>query len=249
MSIYKHTVGNRIISPDKYMYTSFEGNNFLKTYYKDRLRHIESAQEFFSYPCLYKIPENLYLKVHNALKLILENNNSSFYPNMERLHLNIPSNHNSYYENKQFNIYELSSYNLNTEINSENLITSILNEIVHENSSESIKYWMDLLIQRFEVTKKIYQTYPKNFSRGEGSYDSINTYWIFALSLALYFSKSHNIKYLNTLLKVVDLLCSLSNQDIKKDIPSSGFTLILLVELIFIKGLSSNIERVNFEYN
>ena len=38
-----------------------------------------------------------------------------------------------------------------------------------------IKFWLDLLVQKFEVTKKIYHHYPINFGKGLGPNDSLES--------------------------------------------------------------------------
>ena len=105
-----------------------------------------------------------------------------------------------------------------------------------------------MLVQRFEVTKKIYKNYHINFRKGEGESDVVQLYWLFALSLTLYFCATKKIKYINTLLKVSDLLCSLDDKLLSQSIPPQGLSLILLVELLSVKYLSKNIDGVNHEF-
>jgi len=75
----------------------------------------------------------------------------------------------------------------------------------------------------------------------------VRLYWIFALLLALYYSETKNIKYLNTLLKVNDLLCSLDN-DLMRKIPTQGLVLVLSVEVEGVQLLAKNLEGVSFVF-
>ncbi|MDB4027189.1 hypothetical protein N9505_07360 [Candidatus Thioglobus sp.] len=153
--------------------------------------------------------------------------------------------HDSYIDNK---LIALSSFNMNVEINSENLLISLINNQLNEGDENLSKFWLDLLVKRFEVTKKIYKSYPVNFCKGRGRHDIVQLYWMFALSLTLYFCATKNIKYISTLLKVSDLLCSLDDKLLNEGLPSQGLSLILLVELISVKLLSKTIDEVNFEF-
>ena len=119
--------------------------------------------------------------------------------------------------------------------------------ITVEDNNSLIKFWLDLIVQRFEVTKKIYESYPHNFRNGEGRSNIIQLYWMFALSLILFYCKTKNIKYLSTLLKVSDLLCSLDEKLLSDEIPAQGLSVILLVELLSVKILTRNINGVEIE--
>ena len=99
------------------------------------------------------------------------------------------------------------------------------------------------------IIKKLYTTYPKGFRSGKGKTNVVRLYWMFALLLNLCYVETQNIKYLSTLLKVSDLLCSLdSNNRLIHKIPKQGLVLILLVEIINIRSLSNNIKRINFVF-
>jgi len=151
-------------------------------------------------------------------------------------------------DNVDGNIIDLSSFNISSEVNSENLLVSLLSSQLNQGNESLIKFWLDLLVQRFEVTKKLYESYPVNFRKGEGRNDIVRIYWLFALSLSLFYCVTKSIKYLSTLLKVTDLLCSLEENPLNKNIPPQGLSLILLVELLGVKLLSKTIEEVDFEY-
>ena len=87
-----------------------------------------------------------------------------------------------------------------------------------------------------------------NSDAPSGSSDSIEVYWMLILSLSLFFSLTKNIKYLNTMLKVSDLLCSLDENIVFKKIPTNYFTLVLLVELNGVKSLSERTDGVCLDF-
>ena len=100
------------------------------------------------------------------------------------------------------------------------------------------KVWLDRLVQRFEVTKKVYETYPPGFKKGEGANTSVRLYWLFALALCLFYARSNEIKYLNTLLKVCDLLCSLPEHELQGHIAEHGLSVVLATEIVGVQLLA-----------
>jgi len=114
-------------------------------------------------------------------------------------------------------------------------------------SPDSItKVWLDRLVQRFEVTKKLYEFYPPGFRKGEGTNRSARLYWLFSLALCLFYIRSNEIKYLSTLLKVSDLLCSLPVNELTGQIPEHGLLIVLAAEIVSIQQLASK-KGVSFD--
>jgi hypothetical protein len=100
------------------------------------------------------------------------------------------------------------------------------------------KGWLDRMVQRFEVTKRVYQDYQPGFRKGAGGADSIRLYWLLALVLSLYYAASNNLKYLSTLLKVCDILCSIKGNLQNAEIPEYGISLVLSAEICFVQKLA-----------
>ena len=68
---------------------------------------------------------------------------------------------------------------------------------------------LNLLLKRFEVTKKIYNDYDFNFRRLESSsFQDLTLYVYFSYLLVLSYRKTNKLQYLNTLLKVNDIVQS-----------------------------------------
>ena len=103
-----------------------------------------------------------------------------------------------------------------------------------------IKIWLDRLVQRFEVTKKLYDAYAPGFRKGEGGNASVRLYWLFALSLSLFYARKGSLKHLSTLLKVSDLLCSLTDLELREHIPARGLVLVLTTEVAGIQLLAES---------
>lgn len=99
--------------------------------------------------------------------------------------------------------------------------------------------WLDRLVQRFEVTKKLYQSYPPGFRAGAGSFDSLRLYWLFALALCLFQAGGRDLQYLSTLLKVCDLLCSIDPRSWDDGVPAAGLRLVIGFETGCVRRLAS----------
>jgi len=118
------------------------------------------------------------------------------------------------------------------------LLRSLIAAHLTNKHDVNIKRWLDRLIQRFEVTKKLYEVYPPGFKKGEGANKIVRLYWLFALALCLYYMSSQGLKYLNTFLKVCDLLCSLPENMLHKDIPEGGLPMILASEVVNVRMIA-----------
>ncbi len=225
MEGYKYTEVNRLEKPHNYMYTPYLGVKFVQSYFDNRSKNIEKFKVRKGKQSIGTM--DAYFCTASTLKL--ENNQNLLSVNFED------------------NIKSITSFNLKNKIVTEKLLTSLLINQLNNENEKLIKEWLDLLVQRFEVTKKIYEVYLVGFRKGKGSTYMVRLYWIFALSLALHYSETQNIKYLNTLLKVNDLLCSLDDDLIKK-IPIQGLELVLSVEIESVQLLAEHIEGVSFVF-
>lgn len=78
-------------------------------------------------------------------------------------------------------------------------------------NSNTFKQWesLELLLKRFEVTKRIYDEYDENFRCEDKSRcNSIFLYVRFAELLLLVYQNTKRLPFLNALIKVNDILCS-----------------------------------------
>jgi hypothetical protein len=225
MENYEYTEVNRLEKPHNYMYTPYFGVEFVQSYFDDRSKNIEKFKARKDEQNIETI--DAYFCTVSKLKL-------------EKDQKLLPVNFKE-------NVENIVSFNLKNKIVTEKLLTSLLVSQLNNENEKLIKEWLDRLVQRFEVTKKIYETYLVGFRKGRGSTGMVRLYWIFALLLALYYSETKNIKYLNTLLKVNDLLCSLGDDLIRK-IPIQGLELVLSVETEGVQLLAKNIEGLSFVF-
>lgn len=119
------------------------------------------------------------------------------------------------------------------------LVKNLLVALASRNDQKmkDAKIWIDKLVQKFEVTKKIFTAYPSISGKGLGAYDHMIVYAFLAFLLALYYGRTENLKYLNTVIKLNDLLCSVKDK-VKTDIAAStACYLSLLFESMYVREL------------
>ena len=224
MTTYEYTGVDRLNEPHKYMYTEYLGIGFMQLYFDDRKKSIEKNRVR---DCKQSISEiNSYLCTASIKKL----------KQQESTPIELRGK-----------VERLESFGIESEVFTRGLLLSLLFNQLNTQNTDLVKNWLDQLIQRFEVTKKIYETYPSGFRTGKGSGQDVSLYWLFSLLLSLYYAEGKNIKHLNTLLKVNDLLCSLDDKAIK-EIPKEGLELVLSIEMNSIKELTKCINGGDFVF-
>jgi hypothetical protein len=237
---YPYSQTNRMEEPHSYVYTPFQGEALLQSYQSSRLsvvlRRIATEHGIlgvdvmllnYAMPVLDRLMAASTLDgrikfrklVHGGCEKILRQDK----PEDETL--------NGLAQNleKLTTLEPVSTLNVLHP-----LIAAQLTDVQHP----KIKVWLDRLVQRFEVTKKIYDNYLVGFRTGEGGNTSVRLYWLFALSLCLFYTRSSEIKYLNTLLKICDLLCSVPEKELYGHIPVHGLQAVLATELVSVQLLA-----------
>lgn len=99
--------------------------------------------------------------------------------------------------------------------------------------------WLVRVIQRFEVSKKLYAGYAPGFRKGEGEARDPARYAELALCLALAHALSGQLQYLSTLLKLDDLLLSLEADVLRPACPPEYLALLVAAELDAVAALAA----------
>jgi hypothetical protein len=249
MTGYTYTEVNCLEKPHKYTYTPYLGIEFVDAYFRDRLKNIRrfKLQDGKSYK--HKIDSYFCHESKRQFEVILDNAfcqvDESWRSLVNWEDFSTPKENISAPVSDKVEV--ITSFDIENEINTEKLLSSLIFTQLNIEDEELIKEWLDRLVQRFEVTKKLYETYPPGFRKGKGRKDEIRLYWLFSLLLTLYYASTTNIKYLSALLKVSDLLCSLSDDILVGEMPLQGLSLTLSIEFLNIKLLSYNVQEALFE--
>ena len=124
-----------------------------------------------------------------------------------------------------------TEYNSETSIILLNALTNLIND---ENDDFTIL--VDKFIKKFETKKLIFSKYDNNFQPISNEYSELRNYLLLATICAFQFKNSTNLKYLNTLLKLNDIICS-QITSIDNSIDASLFNIVISHELNFITTL------------
>jgi len=235
---YLYNQRNLLETPEKYMYTKFQGIDLFQSYLNNRNNVLKKCRENLSESspssliierAFIVIKQNLISKSPNALK--------SFCPHIKQENVNnINSPFNSDIDLARMN-KKLKNISLGQSVKTSILLDTLFGSILLDVNNINNKIWLDHLVQRFEVTKKLYEEYLPGFRKGRGHNNLIKLYWLFALVLSIYYAETNQIKYLNTLIKVCDLITSLSFKDLVREIPKFGLDLVLSSEIFFVEIL------------
>ena len=121
-------------------------------------------------------------------------------------------------------------FNSVTSIMLFDVLTALIND---ENNNFDI---IDKFIKKFETKKLIFSKYDDNLQPISNEYSEIRNYILLAAICVFKFKNSKNLKYLNTLLKLNDTICSQINS-IDNSIDASLFDIVITYELNFITTL------------
>jgi hypothetical protein len=243
---YEYTKANRLDEPHHYMYTKFKGYEFLKSYFGNRKIKIERFQEIANNAQYSNIDSELISKIITHLEKFIHDASVKTDDNSRLLPASLKDNRigdelkaDLKTLQKIKNIF--TTFHLDKIVNTEELLNGLLVCQLTGVQEVKTKEWLDRLVQRFEVSKKLYESYLPGFRKGNGSSKTVYLYWLFSLSLCLFYISTGSIKYLSTQLKISDLLCSLSENHFHEQVSSKGMSLLLLTEIKCVKLLTRNI--------
>lgn len=235
---YLYNQRNLLDTPEKYMYTKYQGVALIQSYFNNRNNVLIKCRGNISKP------SSSSLIVQKAFKVIKQNLLSkspgaveSFCPQFKQedvKNINLPFKNDL--DLAQMNKL-MNNISLGQPVKTSTLLDGLFASILLDVTNVINKIWLDRLVQRFEVTKKLYEEYLPGFRKGRGHNNLIKLYWLFALVLSIYYVETNQIKYLSTIIKVCDLITSLPFKDLARDIPEFGLDLVLSSEIIFVQIL------------
>lgn len=137
----------------------------------------------------------------------------------------------------------------NGYINTNNVLLSLIEDLIKNDLqvNNDIYDRLSRLVKTFEVRKRIYPKYHENFKPAdEDDYGNIDDYALLAVLCGLVYKKNKNLKFLNALLKLNDILISIQSEFKHSELKTLLFSSILLEknaikELITKKGLDKSL--------
>ncbi len=99
------------------------------------------------------------------------------------------------------------------------------------------KKYVDIIVNRFEVTKRIHEEYNSDLKPvDKKAYSNMNLYILAATLFEFVYRKTGDIKYLNVLLKILDTLCAYNKKLL--DLKRSELAWLLKNELNHVMSLA-----------
>ena len=103
------------------------------------------------------------------------------------------------------NNLENNEYNLeNNEYNLEKLLLKILSN--NQNRKEKLNEIIDIFLKKYEIKKKLVMQYDNDFHEKDSNYKNLRNYILLDLLCVIRFNETKNLKFLNTILKINDML-------------------------------------------
>ena len=250
--IYSYSEGDRLESPLTYMYTSFEDRNFLSAYARSR-------EECFQRVCgcarLTPDQNSRYLQIARlGYRAAGRAADADSLPGAKKRIATLSTSHLATVldleqprdpASPRFrpDPIQLEAQSVDTE----NLLLDLATALCLPGNvvTETQRLWMDRLVQRFEVTKHLYATYGPHLRKGTGEHKRISLYVIFAIGLAVIYRDTQNLRYLNCLLKLNDLLCSTIDRFATDPLLRIVVGCALTLEMGYVQALMSEKEIVS----
>lgn len=210
---YRCTSDNRLDTPITYAYAEFGGSEFLAAYVRDREQAMARVGQ-----ALQNLPA---AEVAQLLRREFVSQSSGL-PNGSCNGAAI-----------------LNTLQIEQAIDSAQLLDCLLTAQLADAREPAVTPWLDRLVQRFEVTKKLYARYESGFRKGEGDAGRVALYLTLALVLCLRYHADGQLKYLNTVLKLTDLLCSLPVTSYAPENLAVRLGLLVETEVAAVRALAS----------
>ena len=131
------------------------------------------------------------------------------------------------------NYIQKKKFSKNNSETTSMLLDALTTLINNENNDFAI---IDKFIKKFEIKKLIFSKYNDDLQPISNKCSEIQNYLLLAAICVFKFKNSKNLKYLNTLLKLNDTICSQINS-IDNSINASLFNIVITYELNFITAL------------
>lgn len=135
------------------------------------------------------------------------------------------------------NTQKFDYFSMQEKINTSELL-KYLAPIIFEDRLAEVDFFVSKLLQRFEVSKKLFTFYSSDIRNGEGDSNDIEIYARFALCLSLAYQKTGHLQYLSSQLKLLDIILSLKPEIVKHKCPSLLIAILVDIELYSINKLA-----------
>ena len=238
---YPHADRDLLAEPEYYMYSAFAGASFLSAYAAQRQQAIENLEERY----LARMAESAPAKVEQlwvTWQLLLHVAKGLLPERIVTLH----RSQNASTETRGQAIDAISALSACETIVTQDALRWLCVAVTDTESwgEPAVYEWVSWFLKRFEVTKKLYGSYTRDLTPATDQFQDLMNYALLSLVLALHFDRSSNLKMLNGVLKLNDVLCSTSDrlegsEELLATLCSLRIESIAVRELARSKGVSA----------
>jgi hypothetical protein len=226
---YRYSDHNLLQEPNTYMYPPFEGDEFLNEYFSSRLERLvcldaNSATHWFA---------SFHAAGAMLKRWVYTNASANAQRNWIRYCV---STAEVFPAPEQIFKGALSFCESKDTIQTLPLLSSLVADQVQGPLGHATKAIWYKAVQRFEVTKRLYEFYGPDLKKGHGEHTDLRPYALLSLSCALHYSTTGSLVALSAQLKLNDVLCSLPITQQHKLSPDM-LNLLLCSEIAFVDEL------------
>lgn len=206
--MYLYSSANRLQDSVPYMYSAYEGAQFLDAYTEDRVQRVRSLVTSSA-----ARPHPVEEDASALFQWLLEDEGGFPLAGIE-----LPAGNMNVIRSRDTS--PISNLSIENQVGTGPLLDALLHsglspapDPTGEQQLTEELLWVGRLVQRFEVNKKLFAAYRPGFRKGVGASNDLWLYCRFALVLALAHTRYKGLQHLSTLLKVNDLLLSVPPTD------------------------------------
>ncbi len=167
-----------------------------------KLEYRYSTKNHFKFPERYQMTSFQNLEFLRVYKKSRESNLKSIKENVDEI-----NNFKDILKKKSFKKENTDWRNIkNNNIDTEKLLKFLYIKILKNTKDDEIL--LNKLIKKFEINKKIFESYNSEFKENTKKFLNLKNYILLSLICLLKYEKTKNLKFLNTSLKLNDIISS-----------------------------------------
>lgn len=227
--VYRYSACNLLQEPNSYMYPPFEGGQFLNEYFSSRYEKLacldfESEVSSSALVLAAGVIIEDWVKANASPGTL--NNWGRYYPLSATVLV----------DPEQVPYSEYFSLGGAKALATLPLLQAVVTEQLHGSLTKAGDEIWRKVVQRFEVTKRLYEFYDPDLKKGHGGHTDLRAYALLSLSCALHYAATGSLVALNAQIKLNDILCSLPNNQLRT-LQFRTFKLLVCSEIAFIDEL------------
>jgi len=212
MALYTYTNKDLLEQPEYYMYGRYHGKTFLNEYMTLREIDAKSCEDaYLTFIQNYDNTRNEEIEKWLIIWDLLIDLKADFFSLQTRKSYKFKFVKDKYKPNSDgLFCCPIAALDKQEELHTQSVMFSLLSGLIKLELSqkEDIDRWLNKFVRQFEMQKKIYEIYSHAMNPKSNDYHIFTNYALLSLNAILHYEHSHNLKMLNTAVKLNDILSS-----------------------------------------